>query len=147
MLVDANGQSIVDLLDTVQCRVELPEEWSETFFHESGPIQTSYDERRRFVRHRFRSRALLDTRASLPHIERHENRYVVYTCDVARSGFGFVHEAQLFPGELAKLWLPAQSFDIRISRCRKLQNNCYLIGAQPITRTGAEGDESFHARD
>lgn len=131
MLVDENGQYIESLLEVLQCHVKIPEEWSDTFFHESGPITTSFDERRRFVRHRFRSRALLDIHRTLPNVDRSPNRHVVYTCDVARSGFGFLHFEQLFPGEEGMLWLPTQSFGIRVSRCRKLNSDCFLIGAEP----------------
>lgn len=131
MLDVHHQEQLRSLLDTLVCEVELPEEWRDTFFHEQGMTNTSYDERRRFARRKFRSRAILDVAQSLPHLERKAERAVVYTVDVSRGGFAFLHTKQMFPKERCRLWLPTQSFILEVCRCRRYNPRCYLIGACP----------------
>ena len=137
-MLDVHHQEQVKaLLAKMKCEVELPEEWRDSFFEETGVANAHYNDRRRFVRHKFRSEAILDVAKSLPHIERKTDRCAVYTVDISRGGFAFLHTQQLFPSERCRLWLPTQSIILEVCRCRRYNERCYLIGARPLKESEA----------
>lgn len=136
MLGDDDRKQIADDLRELECHVELPDAWKNDYFDDDGIAATRPHERRRFSRRRMRTRALLDLEQSLPHVERHENRHIVYTYDMSRSGFAFLHAEQLFPLERAKLSLSNTSFVIEVARCRRYNEKCWMIGARFVTTPG-----------
>ena len=65
---------------------------------------------------------------TLPGCPRQERNYRIFVKDISRSSIAFLHFEQLFPRERADVIL----FDggvrsIEISRCRKLQSDCYEV--------------------
>jgi hypothetical protein len=133
MLAHSYQKQINQLIRQLGCRIQLPHEWQETFFAESGVQPTTLNERRRFVRHRVRTRGILTVRQTLPNIPRGKEIHTIYTFNVSRSGFSFIHSEQLFPLELCDLCLPTQKLTVEVARCQFINERCYLIGGQPVS--------------
>ncbi len=130
MLEEHYHAQLHQLLTEIPCDVELPDNWKPTYFDEHGVAKPSLDERRRFARHAFRTKAVLEIETSLPAIERSAERVAVLLRDVSRNGVGFLHAEQLFPNERCRLWLPTNLVPINVLCCRQFNPRCYLIGAQ-----------------
>lgn len=126
------------LVNELDCGVQIPEEWADDYFAQSGVLPTAWNERRRFVRHAFRTKCILELVTSLPAIERNESLFVVYGRDVSRSGFAFLHVREMYPDEECRLWLPTQRVFLRVARCRRLNSRCFLVGARTIETEAAE---------
>ena len=88
------------------------------------------DERRGFARRQLRVRAVMDLQQSLPAIERERAFHCIYLRDISRTGIGFLHADELFPGEECRLWLPQTELHVSIVQCRRQGPRCYLIGAR-----------------
>ncbi len=125
--------NVAQLLEELECKIQLPKAWEETFFSECGTLPTSFDERRRFVRFNLRQKGLIYLRDSLPSISREQRIHVVYTCNISRGGVAILHFEQLFPGELADLWLGKRKLTIEVAQCTHIGPRCNLIGAQFAT--------------
>ena len=130
MLASDHHEEVSTLLRDVPCKIQLPEEWQDTFFHASGMQPTSFDERRRFIRFNLRMKGLLHIRETLPSMTRTERMFVIYTCNVARAGVGFLHFEQMFPGERCELLLPTRKIEIEIAQCSYIGPKCYMVGAK-----------------
>lgn len=130
MLGGDDQSKVIDDIRRLECKVELPDEWKDTFFTETGVLPTREEERRRFARRRIRTKALVDIVQSLPAFERTPSRHVVFTCDMSRSGFAFLHTEQLYPLEKIRLSLPQKSFLLEVARCKRYNDQCFMIGAQ-----------------
>ncbi|MCH7865187.1 MAG: hypothetical protein IIC56_08255 [Proteobacteria bacterium] len=87
------------------------------------------DERRGFARHIYRTKAVLQLETSLPAVPRKTEYVAVYSRDLSKSGVGFLHSEQLYPGEKCLLLLPTHTMPIDVMSCRKLNTQCYLVGA------------------
>jgi len=128
-MLEADYRAQLDaLLENLTCSITLPEDWCD-YFAEDGVVQTVFDERRQFVRHRYRSRGVLEIEQTLPAIERERSYYHVYARDISRCGLSFIHAEELYSGESCRLWLPSQKIDVKIMQCRRYNDHCYVIGA------------------
>lgn len=112
------------------CRVAPPGNCRDTYFSESGVVDTVLHDRRRFVRHKYRTKAVLEVEPTLPAFPRTGDKSIVLVRDVSRQGVGFLHIEQLFPQERCRLWLPTKCSPLQVTNCRRLDENCYLIGAR-----------------
>lgn len=111
---------IEETWSTVGCKVELPEDLKE-FFAKDGPLPIEYSDRRSHRRLYFRSRGVLI---------QNEDHCCVYTKDISRGGLVFFHDRQLFPQEEVQIvLLTGKPLRARITRCRRVQQNCYECGA------------------
>jgi hypothetical protein len=111
------------------CRVEMPLEYG-NFFDREGALPPHLEDNRRVARFYFRAFAALMTRQSLPALARAEAAERICLKDVSRTGISFLHCRQLFPSERAELILMEGSRrSVVVSRCRKIQDHCYEIGA------------------
>lgn len=88
------------------------------------------DARRRFVRAAFHRRVVLELQQTFPSVPREERNYVILTRDLSRSGIGFLHAEQLYPGERVRLWLPTGPVATEVTRCRRHDARCYEIGVR-----------------
>ncbi len=127
MLEGDYQERLTQLISKLPCRVEIPEKWG-NFLEGRGPLPAIPNDRRRFVRHQFRGKAVLEVRQSLPSIEREHQYEVVYMRDLSRQGISFVHSGQLFPTETCRLWLPERKITLQIVRCQRVQERCYVVG-------------------
>lgn len=138
MLEDDYRQRYRRLLNELVCRVQIPEEWSSSYFSENGVLPTAWNERRRFVRHCYRAKCVLELQSTLPAIDRRPGFFAVYSRDISRNGISFLHVAELFPDERCRLWLPTQQVALRVARCRRYNSQCFLIGARTIQERDAD---------
>ena len=122
--------NVQQLILNLPCRVHLPED-PETYFAQRGPLTSHYEEQRRYPRFHCRTEAALVCKQTLPACPRQERTCRIYVKDISRSSIAFLHFEQLFPTERAEVIL----FDggvrtIQITRCRKLQDDCYEVVGQ-----------------
>lgn len=134
MLAGTGERNVAQLLRELDCKIELPPPWRDNFFAEKGLLPTSFDERRRFVRFNWRQKGILYVCDSLPSLSRTQRMHVIYTCNIARSGVGFLHYEQLFPGEICELWLNDHKLTVEVAHCARLGPQCYMLGSQMAAR-------------
>jgi len=119
------------VLASLEDRIELSPAERLIFFHPDPNMPLPrQDERRRFSRLPLRQKAVLSLRQTLPAIKRERAFHCVYVRDISRTGIGFLHADELFPGEECQLWLPQKQLRINVVLCRRQGPRCYVIGAQ-----------------
>lgn len=129
-MLDAVGlEEVNEALDAPPCRVVLPPAWKDDFTRR-GPQPVRLDEDRRYVRSRLRMQVLMDLTTTIPLVVRTCEKHVVLMKDISRDGVGFLHSAQLFPGERVQLWLPTGRREYTVVRCLRHNDSCYEIGAE-----------------
>jgi hypothetical protein len=117
------------MIATLPCSVELPANWTE-ISNESGQAGTCWDDHRRFRRHNCRSVAALECGQTLASFGRRTAPARVFVKDICRSGLGFLHGEQLFPGERITLTFPdGKEYSLQVRRCRRIKARCFEIGA------------------
>ncbi len=131
-MLDTNDHNDLNrVLASLEDRIELsPAERLIYFRPDTNPPQPTADDRRRFPRHAMRVRAVMELRKTLPAIERKRAFHCIYVRDISRTGIGFLHADELFPGEQCRLWLPQKQLHVNIVLCRRKGPNCYIVGAQ-----------------
>lgn len=119
------------ILAALEDRIELSPVEKLTYFRpETSAPPMVPNEKRSFTRRSFRARAVLELQQTLPAIERVRGFHCIYTHDVSRTGIGFLHADELYPGEKCRLWLPQQQLEAVVVRCRRKGDRCYVIGAR-----------------
>ena len=119
------------VLASLEDRIELSPAERLTYFRADPNMPPpNADERRRFPRLQLRQKAVMDLRQTLPPIEREPAFHCVYVRDISRTGIGFLHADELFPGEKCQLWLPQKQLQVNIVLCRRQGPRCYVIGGQ-----------------
>ena len=117
----------------------MPESWDD-FFNQTGPTGSDESEKRQFPRWKNRVVAGLlqgETFAVLP---RKSQWHPIYVKDLSRGGAAFLHVEQLYPLERMRLlFIDDVSSrllqndclrEFEVSWCRRVQANCYEVGAQ-----------------
>jgi hypothetical protein len=131
MLDASHLDNLNRVLASLEDRIELSPAERLIFFHADSSVPSAKpDERRRFPRRQLRMRAVMDLRQSLPAIERERAFHCVYLRDISRTGIGFLHADELFPGEECRLILPQKELHLNIVLCRRQGPRCYVIGAR-----------------
>jgi hypothetical protein len=139
MLEEDYRSTLNQLLEKLECHVQVPDKWDD-FYDRRGPMPATSEDRRRFARLHCPGRAVLQMETTLPAIERGQQVHCVLTKDISRGGLSFLHTEQLFPEERIKLWLPIGKHDALIVRCQRRNENCYEIGAV-FTSLGHDSSE------
>jgi len=131
--VDSRQGAIADWIYSLPCRVRLPQKLRDAF-EKIGAAPVPPDDVRRHRRVYCRGekhRAALGLRQSLPALTRQSDWQSVYTSDFSKQGCGFLHSEILYPGEKLRLvLLTGVERTIEVATCRRLDKNCYAIGAQ-----------------
>ena len=123
------AHEVHDLIMRLPCRVEVPLDYG-TFFEATGPLPPHLEDSRQVPRFYCRTFAALTVRSSLPGLPREESTERVCLKDISRSGVSLLHSRQLFPAERLELVvLDGIRRELRVTRCRKIQDRCYEIGA------------------
>ena len=118
-------------LASLEDRIELSMAERLIYFNvDSSMPPAKPDDRRRFARLQLRQKAVMDLRQTLPAIERQRAFHCIYTRDISRTGIGFLHADELFPGEECQLWLPQRQLNVTVVLCRRQGPRCYVIGAK-----------------
>ena len=128
MLEDDYRRQLDALLATSECKVTLPREWKDLFTRR-GALPSIDNDRRRFVRFHFPSKAVLELEQTLSSVDRSHSFFCVFTKDVSRDGISFFHAGQLYPGEKPVLWLAAGQTECMVVRCVRHSPQCFEIGA------------------
>lgn len=117
--IDNDSESVIAACDLIPSRIKLPDEWSD-FFSRSGPLNTKFDDERRYRRSFVRGKAI---------IRHNDELHTVYTKDISRMGLGLIHSEQLLPCEQIQIWLPSRlSYWLRVVRCVRIKELCYECG-------------------
>jgi hypothetical protein len=59
-----------------------------------------------------------------------ENRHACLTKDLSRKGLGFYAPVNYLPRKILRVWLPnGEMLSVRVTRCRRLGERCYEVGA------------------
>lgn len=131
MLDAGNHNDMNRVLASLEDRIELSPAERLIYFHpDSSPAPVRPDDRRRFPRRQLRMRAVMDLGQTLPTIKRERALHCIYLRDISRTGVGFLHAGELFPGEECRLWLPQKELYITVVLCRRQRDRCYVVGAQ-----------------
>ena len=122
MLEFDNGQKLMnDLWEATAAKVELPDSLRSAYFGAQGPVPLYHDNRRSFHRYYMRGKAVLKRGAMM---------IGTYTKDVSRQGVAFLSPVPLLPKERVKLCIPTAELNLEVSRCRRLNPNCFECGAR-----------------
>ena len=103
----------------------LPACLRQQFFSKSGPLPVYHENKRTFHRHYLRRKAILKYRNAM---------YGIFTKDISRQGIGLLSPVQLLPMEQVSLLLSRDSsLQLEIARCRRIEKDCFDIGARFVT--------------
>jgi hypothetical protein len=117
------------MIAALPCSVELPADWTD-LPNKTGSASSCWDEQRRFRRFNCRSVAALECGQTLASFGRFGAPARVFVKDICRSGVGFLHGEQLFPGERITLTFPdGKEYSLQVRRCRRIKAKCFEIGA------------------
>jgi hypothetical protein len=101
------------------------------FVSKTGLVATRDTDRRWFARLYYRMPIELHISQSLPAFDRRKKTVNTYSCDISRTGIGFLVDRELFPGETLHVKLPkVGKRKVRVMRCRRVCESCYEIGAR-----------------
>ena len=127
MLENDHSRKIKDLLAALPCAVRIPEEWGD-YLSRQGLLPAIENDRRQLARKRFRTKAALEIKTTLPAIMRQPSVLAVYTRDISRASISFLHAQQLYPGEVCRLWLTDRRLQVTVVRCSRINSDCYVVG-------------------
>lgn len=128
MLASDYQQALAQRLAELPCEVKLPAKWADLFARE-GHLPSLPGDRRRYVRKHRPGLAVLEISSSLPAVVREPQTASVLTKNVSRAGLSFLHTAPLYPEEQVLAWLPEGKRRLSITRCRRVGQECFEIGA------------------
>jgi hypothetical protein len=129
MLDRAYQQNLKEVLRRLPCKVVVPSAWGD-YFSKHGPQGLSAEHKRRWGRIYYRTKAVIEFASSLPAIPRDPQQHAVLMRDISRSGAGFLHVEQLFPGEVVKLSLETGVKLAHVSRCIRHNERCFEVGVE-----------------
>jgi hypothetical protein len=122
MLELHDGQKLTDeLWNATTVKVEMSETFNCAFFQPRGPVAVSFDNKRAYHRYYMRGRAVL---------QRSDSTLGVYTKDISRQGIAFLSPEQLLPKERVTLCVRSATIKLEVTRCRRLDTNCFECGAK-----------------
>jgi hypothetical protein len=117
-----NGKKLMDdLWNATSAKVELPESTMRQFFAARGAEPVRSDNQRTYHRYYMRGKAVL---------KRGQTMLGTYTKDVSRQGVAFLSPVALLPKERVKLRVPAAELTLVVTRCRRIEQDCYECGAK-----------------
>jgi PilZ domain len=121
MLEIDHGEKLMDdLWQATTAKAELPDALKQEFFAAHGLESPFQDNQRSYHRHFMRGKAVLKRGTTL---------LGVYTKDVSRQGVAFLSPVALLPKERVKLRLPVAELSLEVTRCRRMDQNCFECGA------------------
>ncbi len=133
--VGCRQEDITRWIYALPCHVQLPQKLRAQLEKTgAGPVPGDDVRRHRRVHCRGeKHRAALGLAQSFPALARETAWQSVYTNDFSKQGCSFLHGAVLYPGERLRLiLLTGVQRTIEVAWCRRLDKNCYAVGAQFI---------------
>ena len=101
----------------------LPREMALRFMQAHGAMPLHFESQRSFHRFYLRGKAVL---------KRGDETFGAYSKDVSRQGVGFLSPVQLMPLEQVRLRIPSAELCLEVTRCRRITNQCFEVGARFI---------------
>ncbi len=129
MLETDDCQHIGMLLQNLDMKLNAPPVDGD-FYLRSGILPSMEGDSRRFARKYLRAEAAVRVHNPLPCFPRPESLDRVILLDVSRSGIGFLHYQQLYPGEGVELLTHVGKLKAVVRRCIKRCKDRYEIGAE-----------------
>lgn len=127
MLERRNERSVMERMwESAGAKVRLPETLHQGFFAPQGPLPTHFENKRQYHRYYMRGKAVL---------KRGDEVLGTYTKDVSRQGVGFYSPVQLLPKERVQLRLPSVELSLEVTRCRRVDKECFECGARFVLQT------------
>ena len=126
---DLNGR-----LARLVCEVTVPRALQKRLARRGAQAPKS-DDRRKCVRFSVLAKTLMEVKATLAPSGSPSKEFAVLRTDLSGEGLGFLHSAQLFPGDLVTVWFPTGKLDCRVARCVKHTAKCFEIGATFVAGT------------
>jgi hypothetical protein len=116
-----HGQNLMeDLWEMVETKVSA-HQLGKDFFAQNGAADARDENQRAYHRYFMRGKAILKRGNSL---------FGGFTKDVSRQGIGFLSPVQLLPKERVKLRLPVTELGLEVTRCRRIDKDCFDCGAK-----------------
>lgn len=128
-----------DVIQSTECEIELPIEWSD-FFDQRGEAPSFADDQRKHRRMIVRTHGMMWFEECLPSLPRELSGTVIYTKDFSRQGAGFLSPFEVYPEEILRLVLPTFWVRLHVVRCRRITSKCYEVGAELIERSDPSPD-------
>ncbi|QDT02294.1 hypothetical protein K227x_06700 [Rubripirellula lacrimiformis] len=122
-----------ELIQAVDCDIELPIEWA-NYFDERGEVSANLSDDRNSLRLKIRTHGLMWFERSLPFCPRSSDPVVIYTRDFSRVGAGWLCPFEVYPEESVRIVLPTFWVQLRVARTRRITSKCYEIGGALIER-------------
>lgn len=114
-------------LTTLLARLPLTMQVPSHLLAKEGDPRVPHD-LRRFARKRAHGEMLCQILSTMPTVPRGAEIRKVMSLDVSRSGFCFLLDQQLYPGEEVMLWTLIGKIPCEVARCLKHDERCYEIG-------------------
>ena len=102
MLEEDYSKLLNKVINSCECDLAVPREWQDRLTRR-GVVPPTLDDQRRYIRHHFNGRGVLEYDETFSSIPREHTIAQVMTRDISRSGIAFLHSEQLFPGEQVSL--------------------------------------------
>ncbi len=140
------SQRLNSLIEQVQWDIQMPDELSR-YFASNGEASASFpNDERSNQRISIRTRSLAWSEVSLPFRLRASDPIGIYTRDFSRTGAGFLASIQFYPEEELRIVLPTFWVRVRITRVRRINEQCYETGAT-LLRKYDPSAEAFMPRE
>ena len=109
-------------------KIKIPAEWAD-YFEDTGRLAASADDQRHNQRLKIRTCGIMWFEKTIPIRSRTKTPMGIYTRDFARQGTGFLSSCEIYPEEQVWIVLPTFWVQLRVARARRINDQCYEIGA------------------
>ena len=126
-MLEADAQNDLNpRLARLVCEINVPPHCKSAWPARAQP--PTFDDRRKYVRFSVLAKTLMEVKATLAQSTGSAKEFAVLRTDLSGDGLGFLHSAQLFPGDLVTVWFPTGKLECRVARCVKHTAKCFEIG-------------------
>jgi hypothetical protein len=134
-MLEADAQNELNRrLARLVCEINVPRALQKRLARR-GAQPPTFDDRRKYVRFSVLAKTLMEVKATLAQSDGPPQEFAVLRTDLSGDGLGFLHSAQLFPGDLVTVWFPTGKLDCRVARCVKHTAKCFEVGATFVAGT------------
>lgn len=129
------------LIHSIDWKIKIPDEWAD-YFEDTGRPTTFADDQRHNQRLKIRTCGILWFEKAIPMKSRTRDPIGIYTRDFSRQGTGFLSPCEIYPEEHVRIVLSTFWVQLRVARARRINSQCYEIGAV-LSRQHEPGSDAF----